>query len=140
MMSTIQQRTGLKAIFLLAGLATTPGCYLASNAKDLEARVLHMEEQQQEFASTFSYTREELTTLVAQAESQVRQLQSTLDEARSVLGQTNASLGVQVEALEGKLAAIQGQLDANRFASEELQRNLETLRTDLEFRIEQLER
>lgn len=134
------RRNACAALLLLASLALTPGCYLSSDAKALETRVLHLEEQQQEFASTFSYTREELTTLVAQAEAQVRQLQATLEDARSILGQTNANLGVQVEAMEAKLAAIQGQLDAHRFGSEELQRGIETLRTDVEFRLEQLER
>lgn len=131
-----------RALALVALCAFLPlnACYLASDAKSLEARVLHIEEQQQEFATTFSYTREELTTLVVEAEAQVRQLQKTLDDARSILGQTNANLGVQVEGMEARVGELQGQVEAQRFSADELQRALQALRTDLEFRLEQLER
>lgn len=106
----------------------------------MEQRVQKVEEQQAEFMSTFARTRDELTELVAQAEQQVSSLRETLEEARNMLGSSSATLGVRVDDLEQSLDAFQGQLDTARFDTRELQEALETLETDIEFRLEQLSR
>lgn len=121
-------------------LLSASGCYLASDGKSMERRVLQVEEQQAEFMSTFARTRDELTHLVTQADQQVSALRETLDEARNLLGRSSANLGAHVESLENQLKMLQGQLDSQGFGNEELQRSLDTLRTDMEFRLEQLER
>lgn len=121
-------------------LALSSGCYLASDGKNVERRLLQVEEQQQEFMTTFASTRDELRTLVAQADRQVSQLQATLEEARTVLGRSSANMGAQLDSVEQQVRNLQGQLDAQGFGNEELQRALDTLRTDMEFRLDQLER
>jgi len=127
------------AIFGMS-LLTQSGCYLASDGKNMERRVLQVEEQQAEFMSTFARIRDELTLLVTQAEEQVSALRETLEEARNLLGRSSANLGAQVDGLENRIKILQGRLDEEGFANEELQRALDTLRTDMEFRLEQLER
>lgn len=106
----------------------------------MEQRVLKVEEQQAEFMSTFARTRDELTELVSQADKQVASLRETLEEARKMLGTSSATLGVRVDDVEQKISALQGQLDAAEFSSNELREALETLETDMKFRLEQLER
>lgn len=106
----------------------------------MEQRVLKVEEQQAEFMSTFARTRDELTELVAQADKQVASLRETLEEARKMLGSSSATLGVRVDDVEQKISALQGQLDAAEFSSNELREALDTLETDMQFRLEQLER
>lgn len=123
-----------------ATFALSTGCYLSSDGKNVERRILQVEEQQQEFMGTFASTRDELRTLVSQADQQVAQLQATLEEARNVLGRSSANMGAQVDGLEQQVRNLQGQLDAHGFGNEELQRALDTLRTDMEFRLDQLER
>lgn len=132
-------RLGLLALVALS-FSSLSGCYLASDGKAMERRVLQVEEQQAEFVSTFARTRDELTQLVSQAERQVSALRETLEEARTLLGRSSANLGAQVDGLEMQLKMLQGQLDEQRFGNEEVQRALETLRTDTDFRLEQLER
>lgn len=130
----------LLAAGLLAALAMQSGCYLATDGKAMERRVLQVEEQQAEFVATFARTRDELTQLVTQAEQQVSALRETLDEARTLLGRSSANLGAHVDNLEEQIKYLQGRLDAQDFGREELQRALDTLRTDMDFRLEQLER
>lgn len=127
---------------LMAVLLTLPlhACYLAANGKAMEQRVQKIEDQQEEFGSTFERTRGELTELVSQAEQQVSSLRQTLQEARKLLGDSSATLGVRVDNVEAKIAELNGQLDSIRYANEQTQEDLETLKTDIEFRLEQLER
>lgn len=135
-------RTSSALIAALAFAALLPhtGCYLSSSGKEMEQRVLKVEEQQAEFMSTFARTRDELTELVSQAEQQVASLRETLEEARKMLGTSSATLGVRLDDVEQKISAIQGQLDAAEFNHQELRDALETLETDMQFRLEQLER
>lgn len=130
----------LACIFLSAGLLTQSGCYLSSSGKEMEQRVQKVEEQQAEFMSTFARTRDELTELVSQAEQQVSSLRETLEEARNLLGSSSATLGVRVDELERQLAGFQGQLDSAEFNTDEVRQELRVLETDIEFRLEQLER
>lgn len=106
----------------------------------MEQRVQKVEEQQAEFMSTFARTRDELTELVAQADQQVASLRETLEEARNMLGSSSATLGVRVDELEQRLDSFQGRLDSTDFNTNEVKQQLETLETDIEFRLEQLER
>lgn len=135
-------RTSSALIAALAFAALLPhtGCYLSSSGKEMEQRVLKVEEQQAEFMSTFARTRDELTELVSQAEQQVASLRETLEEARKMLGTSSATLGVRLDDVEQKISAIQGQLDAAEFNHQELRDALETLETDMQFRLEHLER
>lgn len=130
----------LTCILFGAGLLTQSGCYLSSSGKEMEQRVQKVEEQQAEFMSTFARTRDELTELVSQAEQQVASLRETLEEARNLLGSSSATLGARVDELERQLAGFQGQLDSAEFNTNEVRQELRVLETDLEFRLEQLER
>lgn len=130
----------LLSLLGLAMLMPQTGCYLSSSGKQMEQRVLKVEEQQAEFMSTFARTRDELTELVSQADKQVASLRETLEEARKMLGTSSATLGVRVDDVEQKISALQGQLDAAEFSGNELREALETLETDMQFRLEQLER
>lgn len=131
--------TLIAALWIVALLPHT-GCYLSSSGKQMEQRVLKVEEQQAEFMSTFARTRDELTELVSQAEQQVASLRETLEEARKMLGTSSATLGVRLDDVEQKINAVQGHLDAAEFNHQELRDALDTLETDMQFRLEQLER
>lgn len=136
----LMSNRSLISALLIFSLASLNGCYLSSSGKEMERRVLKVEEQQAEFMSTFARTRDELTKLVSQADQQVASLRETLEEARKMLGNSSATLGVRVDEVEQKISTLQGQLDAAEFNSKELHEALETLETDFEFRLEQLER
>jgi len=137
---SLTKKSALLVLGISAGLALNTGCYLSSSGKQMEQRVLKVEEQQAEFMSTFARTRDELTELVSQADKQVASLRETLEEARKMLGSSSATLGVRVDEVEQKISALQGQLDAAEFNHNELREALDTLETDMQFRLEQLER
>lgn len=130
----------LACVLVGAGLLTQSGCYLSSSGKEMEQRVQKVEEQQAEFMSTFARTRDELTELVSQADQQVASLRETLEEARNLLGSSSATLGVRVDELEQKISNFRGELDSAEFNTNEVRQELQTLETDIEFRLEQLER
>ncbi len=120
-------------------LSSAPGCYFASQGRDLETRVAAVEQLQDDFRATFDEERARLTELALRAEEKIDELEVALNQAQTFLQRTNADLGVRVDGLESQLNELRGSLEEGAFQAAQLRQELELLRQDIEIQLSNLD-
>lgn len=126
------------SLFLLL-LAALPqgGCYLYSQGKDLEQRVIAVEARQNEFSSHFDEKAREFAELTIRSQQQLAELQALLDQANASVQRSLASTGSRSDSLEDQLRELRGQLEETQNKAELLRQELEILRQDMDLRFAQ---